>query len=345
MSAPEAEQRGITVRSECPASLPDINADPGMLQQAVLNLALNACQAMPNGGTLKLSAGQPRTAASRSTSRTQGSVSRRRTWARFSICISRPRRPARASACRWSSGLSSSTTGRSRSNRRQAAGHGSVSCSRRRKLGEPRPDGHNVMHRRLLIVLLLLPAAACASAQAKAPVEIVSLDVPVVPPRVIDPVPIEAPPIPPVDELTTPAPAPAPVKPKPRPDPNRTEPKTEVKPEPDPRVPARRPRPWRRCGPAPRPTARRPNARSATHARARQGPARAWTPGRGARTQGRISTARRTPSARRRRLKASNWVAGPVPGRNGPRTSPSCSISRPRRPTEAALAFNTFAAK
>jgi signal transduction histidine kinase len=55
MSAPEAEQRGITVRAECPSNLPDINADPGMLTQAVLNLALNACQAMPNGGTLKLS--------------------------------------------------------------------------------------------------------------------------------------------------------------------------------------------------------------------------------------------------------------------------------------------------
>jgi signal transduction histidine kinase len=55
MSAPEAEQRGITVRAECTTSLPEINADPGMLQQAVLNLALNACQAMPNGGTLKLS--------------------------------------------------------------------------------------------------------------------------------------------------------------------------------------------------------------------------------------------------------------------------------------------------
>ena len=90
------------------------------------------------------------------------------------------------------------------------------------------------MHRRLLIVSLLLPAAACASAQAKAPVEIVSLDVPAVPPRVIDPVPIEAPPIPPVDDLSTPAPAPAPVKPRQRPDANRTEPKTEVKPEPDP---------------------------------------------------------------------------------------------------------------
>ena len=62
MSAPEAEQRGITVRAECSTTLPDINADPGMLQQAVLNLALNACQAMPNGGTLKLSC---RTAAAR----------------------------------------------------------------------------------------------------------------------------------------------------------------------------------------------------------------------------------------------------------------------------------------
>ena len=51
---PEAAQRGVTMRSECPDDLPDINADPGMLQQALLNLALNACQAMPNGGTLRL---------------------------------------------------------------------------------------------------------------------------------------------------------------------------------------------------------------------------------------------------------------------------------------------------
>jgi signal transduction histidine kinase len=51
---PEAAQRGVTLRSECPDDLPEINADPGMLQQALLNLALNACQAMPNGGTLRL---------------------------------------------------------------------------------------------------------------------------------------------------------------------------------------------------------------------------------------------------------------------------------------------------
>ena len=55
MTSPEAQQRGIAIRVECASSLPDINADPGMLQQAVLNLALNACQAMPHGGTLKLS--------------------------------------------------------------------------------------------------------------------------------------------------------------------------------------------------------------------------------------------------------------------------------------------------
>jgi signal transduction histidine kinase len=53
--APEAEQRQIVLRIDCPESLPEINADPGMLSQALLNLALNACQAMSNGGTLKLS--------------------------------------------------------------------------------------------------------------------------------------------------------------------------------------------------------------------------------------------------------------------------------------------------
>ncbi len=52
--APEAERRGITVRSDCPDSLPEINADPGMLRQALLNLAINACHAMPEGGTLRL---------------------------------------------------------------------------------------------------------------------------------------------------------------------------------------------------------------------------------------------------------------------------------------------------
>jgi signal transduction histidine kinase len=52
--APEAEQMRVTVRHDCPADLPAINADPAMLRQALLNLALNACQAMPDGGTLRI---------------------------------------------------------------------------------------------------------------------------------------------------------------------------------------------------------------------------------------------------------------------------------------------------
>ena len=52
---PEANRRNVTMKVECPDSLPEINADPGMLSQALLNLALNSCQAMPDGGTLKMS--------------------------------------------------------------------------------------------------------------------------------------------------------------------------------------------------------------------------------------------------------------------------------------------------
>ena len=51
---PEAEKNGVAMKVECPPTLPEINADSGMLSQAILNLALNACQAMPDGGTLRI---------------------------------------------------------------------------------------------------------------------------------------------------------------------------------------------------------------------------------------------------------------------------------------------------
>jgi signal transduction histidine kinase len=51
---PEADARGVVIKSECASNLPEINADPGMLGQALLNLAINSCQAMPNGGTLRI---------------------------------------------------------------------------------------------------------------------------------------------------------------------------------------------------------------------------------------------------------------------------------------------------
>jgi signal transduction histidine kinase len=52
----EASKSGVEVRLEVPPSLPPVHGDAGMLQQAFLNLALNACQAMPHGGRLRIAA-------------------------------------------------------------------------------------------------------------------------------------------------------------------------------------------------------------------------------------------------------------------------------------------------
>jgi signal transduction histidine kinase len=50
---PEAERTGVALDIDCNGA-PDVNGDPAMLRQAFLNLALNACQAMPGGGTLRI---------------------------------------------------------------------------------------------------------------------------------------------------------------------------------------------------------------------------------------------------------------------------------------------------
>jgi len=50
----EAQKHNVRVIVECPASVPSVNGDAAMLRQAFLNLAINACQAMPDGGTLRL---------------------------------------------------------------------------------------------------------------------------------------------------------------------------------------------------------------------------------------------------------------------------------------------------
>jgi len=50
---PEAERSRVELIVDSEKA-PDVNGDPAMLRQAFLNLALNACQAMPNGGTLRI---------------------------------------------------------------------------------------------------------------------------------------------------------------------------------------------------------------------------------------------------------------------------------------------------
>jgi len=52
---PEADLARVQLIVDC-AGAPDINGDPAMLRTAFLNLALNAVQAMPDGGTLRIQA-------------------------------------------------------------------------------------------------------------------------------------------------------------------------------------------------------------------------------------------------------------------------------------------------
>jgi signal transduction histidine kinase len=51
---PDAQKQHVTIVEECPGELPPILADSGQVQQALLNVLLNAIQAMPDGGTLTL---------------------------------------------------------------------------------------------------------------------------------------------------------------------------------------------------------------------------------------------------------------------------------------------------
>ena len=52
----EAERRKVKVEVEVPEGLPLLSADPDQLQQVVLNLALNGCDACEPGGTVRLAA-------------------------------------------------------------------------------------------------------------------------------------------------------------------------------------------------------------------------------------------------------------------------------------------------
>jgi signal transduction histidine kinase/HAMP domain-containing protein len=52
----DADRQHVVIETSCPLSTRSVNGDAAMLRQAILNLAINACQAMPNGGVLRLTA-------------------------------------------------------------------------------------------------------------------------------------------------------------------------------------------------------------------------------------------------------------------------------------------------
>jgi signal transduction histidine kinase len=53
---PEADSNRVKVTVDVAPGVPDVNGDATMLRQAFLNLAINACQATPEGGTVRLAA-------------------------------------------------------------------------------------------------------------------------------------------------------------------------------------------------------------------------------------------------------------------------------------------------
>ena len=56
LAAHMASQSSITLRADVPSSLPPVECDPEQLKQVILNLTINAIQAMPDGGEILLSA-------------------------------------------------------------------------------------------------------------------------------------------------------------------------------------------------------------------------------------------------------------------------------------------------
>jgi PAS domain S-box-containing protein len=56
LAAPDAGQRGVTISREFPPEPLAVKVDTDFMKQAILNVVLNGVQAMPDGGTLALSA-------------------------------------------------------------------------------------------------------------------------------------------------------------------------------------------------------------------------------------------------------------------------------------------------
>ena len=164
--APEAERSGVSCENDCQEPHLAIEGDETLLRQALLNLAQNAIQAMPQRWQAphhlrELGA----TAGSRSASRTPAMAFRPSTWREFSTSISRRRSGAAVSACRWCSARSSCTMATSTSSPRSGPARHSSSNFR----GRDRIDLAMRLLPLAVVVALAVGGPACA-ARAQVPV-------------------------------------------------------------------------------------------------------------------------------------------------------------------------------
>ena len=54
LAEPQAHKNNVELVFERDGAMPNLRVDPDLMKQALLNLVLNGCQAMPNGGQLKV---------------------------------------------------------------------------------------------------------------------------------------------------------------------------------------------------------------------------------------------------------------------------------------------------
>jgi signal transduction histidine kinase len=99
---------GVELRKETPTPLPPVEGDPEMLKQLLLNLVINAIQAMPEGGEVVVSAAL-REGKMLISVRDQGAGIAPESRDRILIRSSLPRRVARVSDSPWRTRLRSST--------------------------------------------------------------------------------------------------------------------------------------------------------------------------------------------------------------------------------------------
>ena len=127
----EARKTGVRIVIEGGDSAPNVNGDEAMLRQALLNLAINACQAMPNGGELRLKcAPESRGRVAVRVEDTGVGIPPENLEKIFDLPTSQRSIMVPGSACRWSIASSSCTTARSRCSRPRVAVPRSGCCCR-----------------------------------------------------------------------------------------------------------------------------------------------------------------------------------------------------------------------